>query len=58
MVAALSSVAVKKSLKYFPVPNEERWRIPMLKELLDLDVEVPGFLPAELQDIKEHLCTT
>ena len=58
MVAALSSVGVKKSLKYFPVPNEERWRIPMLKELLDLDVEVPGFLPAELQDIKEHLCTT
>ena len=57
-VSLLSAAAVKKEVMYFPLPEEEKWRVGMLKELLDADVDVPGFLPAELQEMKEHLCTS
>ena len=57
-VSVLSVAAVKKEVMYFPLPEEEKWRVGMLKELLDADVDVPGFLPAELQEMKEHLCTS
>ena len=53
-VSALSSLTVKKSMMYFPVPDGEAWRVQMLKELLDANLEVPGFLQA----MKEHMCTT
>ena len=57
-VSALSASAVKRSVEYFPVPEDEEWRVVMLKELFNQTVEVPGFLPGELKEIKDHLCTS
>ena len=58
VVSALSASAVKRSVVYFPVPEDEKWRVQMLQEIFNQEVEVPGFLPGELKEIKDYLCTT
>ena len=49
-----------KNMSYFPPPNGEKWRIPLLSELLDLRDErsaVPGFEPAAIESmINEIFC--
>ena len=57
-VSALSASAVKRSMEYFAVPVGEQWRIPVLQELLDPEVEVPGFLSVELKEMIDNVCTT
>ena len=44
---------------YFPVPENEIWRIDLLKELLDsrLDViEFPGFSRQEIDELINFVC--
>ena len=42
--------------KYFPVPQEETWRIPLVKEILNCHIS--GFTDQELQDILRYVCVT
>ena len=49
------------SMEYFPIPVEEKWRIEMLKELLEARhsvVEIPGFSQDEITEIIDHVCTS
>ena len=49
-----------ESLTYFRLGNEDRWKIPMIKEIVDIksgEMEVPGFELEELNDLLHHLCT-
>ena len=40
---------------YFAVPNGEQWRVPVLNELLDPELEVPGFLSEEIKEMIRDL---
>ena len=55
---SLSASAVKKSMEYFAVPNGEQWWVPVLNELLDPELEVPGFLSEEIKEMIDHMCTS
>ena len=49
------------SIEYFPTPVEEKWRIEMLKELLEARhsvMEIPGFSQAEITELIDHVCTS
>ena len=44
---------------YFSIPDSAEWRIPILKELINLENDqhcVEGFLNNELKDIVNFLC--
>ena len=45
-------------MEYFAVPNGEQWRVPVLNELLDPELEVPGFLSEEIKEMIDHMCTS
>jgi len=50
---------VKKSIIYFSIPDSTKWRISILKELINLENDqhcVEGFLNNELKDIVNFLC--
>ena len=56
----LTCQLVKKSIKYFDVPEAEDWRVDMVGELLKLRKEtlsLPGFNLDEIQDILDFVCT-
>ena len=47
-------------LSYFPLDELERWKIPMINQIVDIkagQMELPGFELEELEDILHHLCT-
>ena len=54
----LTPSIVKTKLKYFQVPDEQKWRIPILRELIDGKISVPGFTEEELNTMKNYLCTS
>ena len=48
------------NIVYCPVPENEKWRIPLIKEIIEArnsTLEVIGFTPAELEDILDYLCS-
>ena len=50
---------VKKMMKYFPVPEGESWRPPLLSELLNVRDGIstlPGFSLAEVDEILKFVC--
>jgi hypothetical protein len=50
-----------ESIQYFKVPDCEAWRINLVKELVDIkheEIEVPGMMKAELDQILNNICTT
>ena len=55
-VGKLTSVTVKKMMKYFPVPDLESWRTGFLSELMSDDLEVPGFTEHEIEEMVSFLC--
>ena len=57
-VARLSPGIIKSRMKYSRVPENETWRVPMLRELLDDKIAIPGFSEPELNLMKEYLCTS
>ena len=57
-VARLSPGIVKSRMKYSRVPENEAWRVPMLRELLDDNITIPGFSSPELNLMKDYLCTS
>ena len=49
------------SLEYYPVPEDEKWRLSLLSELLDsrsLSSEIPGFTHEEVTDLINFVCTS
>ena len=50
----LSSSHVRRDIVYHEVPDEELWRISMLKELIEFDIE--GFTDLEVAEMKEYIC--
>ena len=56
--AGLTSSIVKSKMKYYQVPEDQKWRVPILKELMNDKLTIPGFTESELNTIKNHLCTS
>ena len=54
---SLSSANVKKHMRYFKLPDVEEWRVGPLRELMEEDLEIPGFSKQELDDMKNYLAT-
>ena len=52
---------VKKVLKYFPVPEEEAWRPPLLSDLLQIRDNIstlPGFSLDEVDEMLKFVCSS
>ena len=52
---------IKSKLKYFEVPNEEMWRLPICNDLLDVrqgNLELKGFTKDECSDMLRWVCTS
>ena len=57
----LSSCRVKSNMKYFPLPENENWRVPLIKELLDVKAQnltLTGFTNKEIDDLIVYACTS
>ena len=55
------SMADIDKLKYCDLEEENKWKIEMVKEIVDVKsskLELEGFTTDELNEILEHLCTT
>ena len=52
---------VKTRMSYMKIPENEKWRIPMIDEILNLRNEsavIPGFTLSELEAMLYNLCTS
>ena len=52
---------VKSKMKYFPVPNSEEWRLPLLKDLVGCKFDslvIPRFSKLEVEELLKYICTT
>ena len=54
----LCSFVVNSRMCYRKCPDEEAWRIPLLKELLSEKWEIPGFSNVELDEVIYNICVT
>ena len=58
----LTSNLVKKNLKYFPVPQDEEWRLPFLDELLSVETNDSSidecFSSSDVKMMISSLCTS
>ena len=57
----LSSYKVKNEMNYFPVPENESWRIPFLQNLLRIrsnEWTVDNFEDKEISDLIKYVCCT
>ena len=53
-IMELSSSHVRRDIVYHEVPDEELWRISMIKELIEFDIE--GFSDLEVAEMKDYIC--
>ena len=49
---------VKRKMKYFDIPDNEKWRLGVIQELVAENLFIPGFTDDEASDILETLCTS
>ena len=57
----LSPQLVKADMKYFELPENESWRLPVIFDLLNTRrnlMEITGFNVQEVEDLLKHVCTT
>ena len=50
-----------RSIKYFEIDNEEKWKATLLNEVIDArdaTLHVDGFNEEEMQSLIEFLCTS
>ncbi len=47
-----------KKLVYVRIPENDNWKISIVKELIDNQLNVPGFSNGEIQDIKNFVCAS
>ena len=60
-VPSLTPQLVKTTMSYFPAPENQLWRLPLVKELLALrshQFELTGFNYEEMTDLLQYVCTT
>ena len=60
-VELIDPTTVKRKMKYFPLPVNETWRIPLITELLAVKTqkyEVAGFTLDEINDMLIYACTS
>ena len=56
----LNPCHVKDSMSYFSCPNEEQWRIPLVKNLMSIrssEMLLENFERKEIDAILEDICT-
>ena len=49
-----------KALSSFKLEEKDAWKVPMVKEIIDIkadQLEVPGFELKEIEALLHHLCT-
>ena len=57
-VASMTPITVKDHLKYCSIPEDEAWRIPILKELLCSRVDgIDHFTNDDINSLVDCLCT-
>ena len=47
-------------VSYFKLKEEEKWKVSVAKEIVNVkasNMEVPGFIDDELDEILKHICT-
>ena len=57
----LSPCEIKRKLRYFEIPDEEKWRIESVAELLKLrnqSLSLPGFSKDEINIMLFNTCTS
>ena len=60
IITDMSSNFIKKNLRYKYLPALEEWRVPLLRNLLDIrnnDLELNGFEKTEINSMIEDICT-
>ena len=58
-ISLLRPTLVKKQVVYKVIPDSEKWRVAMCKELLSVqngEMEIPGFSSDEETELLRHLC--
>ena len=59
--SALDPSLVKRSLLYFPVPEDQQWRVPLLWELLDTRsnlLTIENLTSDQLSSLIDNICTS
>ena len=57
----LDNNVVKNKMKYFTLPEQESWRVPLICELMSVNAQqfiVPGFSRKEIDDMLVYACTS
>jgi hypothetical protein len=58
----LDARLVKKMMKYKTAPDDEKWRIPLCQELLNLreggQLDLPEFTPEEREELLQYVCVS
>ena len=57
----ITKAGVKRNMKYFPIPDEEAWRLPLLNDLMKArndNTILPGFSLSEVEEILKYVCTS
>ena len=60
-LSELNSKDVKSNFQYEIVPNNEKWRIPIVDELIEVragNLELDGFTDEEKKKILDFVCTS
>ena len=60
-ISELKSCEVKNSFKYKHVPDDQLWRIPLLKEMIEVragTTQIEGFSDEEITEMMEFVCTS
>ena len=60
-IEELDSNIVKNKMKYFRMPDNEQWRVPLIRDLLSVnshDFDLPGFDKKEIDDMLLYACTS
>ena len=54
----LAACRMKKMMRYYQNPEEERWRTGFAREIIDDSLGVPGFTDCELEEILHYICVS
>ena len=60
-IANLNPQLVKTNMRYFELPENESWRLPVIRDLLQArknEVEITGFNIQEVEDLLRFTCTS
>ena len=60
-ISELKSCEVKNTFKYKHVPDDQLWRIPLLKEMIEVragTTQIEGFSDEEITEMMEFVCTS